>query len=175
MELPAELRNLEEMRRERQEWASEHYPVTEQGLLARFSPRVSSETSQQSDKQEEFCQPLSVKSPASTQVCPTPHKLPVSSQSVTNDSSFDIIVSPDPAAQSPVPDVVPDLRKDLSANISSELPVGGRGSTKPLLETVGRGRLFGKKQSSTPALPAIGRGFLLQLSQAQISNYLSSK
>lgn len=174
MELPAELRNLEQMRRERQEWASEHYPVTELGLLARFSPRGSSETSQQSEKQEESCQPASAKSPASTQVCPTPDNSPVSPQSITNNSPFDIIVSPDPAAQAPVPGVVPDLGTDLSANISTELPGGGRGTTKPLLETVGRGRLFGKERSPTPALPAIGRGFLLQLSQAQISNYLSS-
>ncbi|XP_036397386.1 piRNA biogenesis protein EXD1 [Megalops cyprinoides] len=39
LELPSELRELERMRRERRQWARETYPVTEDGLLVRFSPR----------------------------------------------------------------------------------------------------------------------------------------
>uniref|UniRef100_A0A3P9LTV6 3'-5' exonuclease domain-containing protein n=1 Tax=Oryzias latipes TaxID=8090 RepID=A0A3P9LTV6_ORYLA len=37
-ELPQEIRQLDEMRLRRQEWARGRYPVTEDGLLARFSP-----------------------------------------------------------------------------------------------------------------------------------------
>ncbi|KAG7466382.1 hypothetical protein MATL_G00164140 [Megalops atlanticus] len=39
LELPSELRELERMRRERRQWARETYPVTEDGLLVRSSPR----------------------------------------------------------------------------------------------------------------------------------------
>uniref|UniRef100_A0A096LTM7 3'-5' exonuclease domain-containing protein n=1 Tax=Poecilia formosa TaxID=48698 RepID=A0A096LTM7_POEFO len=44
LELPKELRKLDEMRRERQEWACNCYPVTERGLLARFNPYPKSQT-----------------------------------------------------------------------------------------------------------------------------------
>lgn len=176
MELPGELRKLEQMRRERQEWAADHYPVTEQGLLARFSPRAQSppqtspETQGQSQTQADSFEPATVKSPSSTQVDPVLHNLPVSPQSVTDVSSFDVCASPDPAAQAPVPAAVSDLRKEMSVNIPPG-PLGvGRGHTEVLMDTMGRGRPFWKEQSSVPALPAIGRGFLLQISQAQFPN-----
>ncbi|KAK7904946.1 hypothetical protein WMY93_017553 [Mugilogobius chulae] len=40
LELPKELRQLEQMRCDRQEWAAEQFPVTEKGLLDRFNPRA---------------------------------------------------------------------------------------------------------------------------------------
>lgn len=49
LELPKELRKLDEMRRERQEWACNRYPVTEQGLLARFNPYPKSQTTAAAD------------------------------------------------------------------------------------------------------------------------------
>ncbi|XP_008397579.1 piRNA biogenesis protein EXD1 isoform X4 [Poecilia reticulata] len=49
LELPKELRKLDEMRRERQEWACNRYPVTERGLLARFNPYPKSQTSPAAD------------------------------------------------------------------------------------------------------------------------------
>ncbi|XP_053290864.1 piRNA biogenesis protein EXD1 [Pleuronectes platessa] len=36
LELPTELRQLQQMHQERHKWAADHYPITEQGLLARF-------------------------------------------------------------------------------------------------------------------------------------------
>ncbi|XP_043999477.1 piRNA biogenesis protein EXD1 [Gambusia affinis] len=49
LELPKELRKLDEMRRERQEWACNRYPVTERGLLARFNPYPKSQTTPAAD------------------------------------------------------------------------------------------------------------------------------
>ncbi|XP_014904387.1 piRNA biogenesis protein EXD1 isoform X3 [Poecilia latipinna] len=49
LELPKELRKLDEMRRERQEWACNRYPVTERGLLARFNPYPKSQTTPDAD------------------------------------------------------------------------------------------------------------------------------
>ncbi|KAM4723453.1 piRNA biogenesis protein EXD1 [Anableps anableps] len=49
LELPKELRKLDEMRSERQEWARKHYPVTGRGLLARFNPYPKSEATPAAD------------------------------------------------------------------------------------------------------------------------------
>lgn len=161
MELPNELRQLEQIRRERQEWAVDHYPVTEQGLLARFNPRIQSppQTSPvaQEDSQSSF-EPASVESPSSTQVDLLLDKPPTSPPRATNVSSVGVHASPDSAA------TAADLRKQMSP---SPLALG-RGRTEVLMNTVGRGSPFGKEQSSAPALPAIGRGSLLQILQAQI-------
>ncbi|KAI4893198.1 hypothetical protein NFI96_018516 [Prochilodus magdalenae] len=43
LELPKELRELEVIRQERQAWAVNHYPVTKDGLLERYSIKPSSE------------------------------------------------------------------------------------------------------------------------------------
>lgn len=173
MELPGELRKLEQMCRERQEWAASHYPVTEQGLLARFSPRAQSppqtspEEQGQSQTQAAAFEPAAMESPSSKQVDPICHNLPVSPPCVTSVSSLEVFASPDPAAQGPVPATVSDLRKEMSLNFFPG-PLGlGRGNTEPLMNTMGRGWSFWKEQSSVSALPTIGRGFFLQ-AQAQI-------
>ncbi|XP_029316751.1 piRNA biogenesis protein EXD1 [Cottoperca gobio] len=157
LELPRELRNLEQMRRKRQEWAAEHYPVTEQGLLARFNPRTQS-PSQTSPAAEEHGQKQADSFEPSTplQADPLLHKPLMSPPRFNN-------VSPDPAAQAPVQ----DPGKQMSFNSPLSLGVG-RGRTEVLTDTMGGGRPFGKEQSSILALPAIGRGFLLQISQDQI-------
>lgn len=169
MELPGELRQLEQIRRERQEWAADHYPVTEQGLLARFNPRTQSQP-QASPAAQEHSQasfePATVESPSSTQADPLLHKPPTSPQRATGVSSVEAHASPDPAAQAPVPATATDPRKQVFVNSPLSLGVG-RGHTEVLMDTAGRGWPFGK-ESSTPALPALGRGFLLQMSQAQI-------
>lgn len=156
MELPDELRKLVQMRSERQQWAREHYAITEGGLLTRFGPQPSPETRPQEDKEAESHQPASTKPPASVKVCPAPAPAdqPVSPQSVNEDLKLTI------AAQK-------DLR---SASISTECP-GGR--TEQLLKPPGRGRLFGQPQSAAAAQSA-GRGFLLHMSQAQVSRYFPS-
>ncbi|KAK2826164.1 hypothetical protein Q5P01_020378 [Channa striata] len=77
LELPRELRQLEHMCRDRQQWAVDRYPVTDKGLLARFNPRNQS-PSQTSPAAEEQChtgnqsqadsfQPAAVESPSLTQ------------------------------------------------------------------------------------------------------------
>lgn len=48
LELPKELRQLEKIRCDRQEWAAEQFPVTEQGLLDRFNPRMSKSSAEES-------------------------------------------------------------------------------------------------------------------------------
>ncbi|XP_076605202.1 piRNA biogenesis protein EXD1 [Chaetodon auriga] len=63
LELPPELRQLEQMRRERQEWAANHYPVTEQGLLARFNPRVQSPPQTPTAAQADSFKPATVDTP----------------------------------------------------------------------------------------------------------------
>ncbi len=161
MELPRELRQLEQMRRERQEWAAGRFPVTEQGLLSRFNPRTPSPSRTSPAAQEcgqtqaDSFEPVTVESPSSSQADRLLHKPPTSPSGVPT------------AAQAPVPASVSDLRKEMSVNSPPSLGVG-RGHAEVLMDTMGRGRPFGKEQSSVPALPAIGRGFLLQMSQAQI-------
>ncbi|KAM9354869.1 piRNA biogenesis protein EXD1 [Pholidichthys leucotaenia] len=71
LELPKELRQLEEMRCERQEGAMSHYPITEQGLLARFSPKhqASSQASPAGvESQAQTSEITAVESPSSPQM-----------------------------------------------------------------------------------------------------------
>ncbi|XP_031135083.1 piRNA biogenesis protein EXD1 isoform X2 [Sander lucioperca] len=165
LELPRELRQLDQMRRERQKRAADHYPVTEEGLLARFNPRTQTPsqpslvTEEHGQTQVESFEPANVESPS--QVDPLLHKLPTSPPRVNNVLSVDVHASPDPAT------TVSELMKQMA--VTSPLSLGvGRGRTEVLMDTMGRGRPFRKEQSSIPALPAIGRGFRLQISQDQI-------
>lgn len=50
LELPKELRQLDQMRSDRQEWAAVQFPVTEQGLLDRFNPRLSKSSAEGSQQ-----------------------------------------------------------------------------------------------------------------------------
>ncbi|XP_070834662.1 piRNA biogenesis protein EXD1 [Chaetodon trifascialis] len=63
LDLPQELRQLEQMRRERHEWAANHYPITEQGLLARFNPRVQSPLQTSPAEQADSLEPATVDTP----------------------------------------------------------------------------------------------------------------
>ncbi|XP_070698500.1 piRNA biogenesis protein EXD1 [Pempheris klunzingeri] len=158
LELPRELRQLEYNHRERQEWAADHYPVTEQGLLARFNPRTQSPPQASPAAQEHSqtsLEPSTVEAPSSIPVDILPHKPSVSPPRATG-----------PAPPAPVPATAP-VWKQMSADGPPSLGVG-RGHTEALMDRVGRGRPFVKEQSSAPALPALGRGFLLQMSLAQI-------
>ncbi|XP_053191142.1 piRNA biogenesis protein EXD1-like [Scomber japonicus] len=165
LELPRELRQLEQMRCERQEWAADQYPVTEKGLLARFYPRTNktpSHTSPAGDAQPDSFEPATVESPSSTQVDSRLQRPPTRPSRVTDVSSAQSVDAP--TTQDPVPATESDLSKEVSG-----LSLGvGRGRTEVVMETVGRGRSFGKEQSCIQTLPAIGRGFLLQIPPAQI-------
>ncbi|XP_075874390.1 piRNA biogenesis protein EXD1 isoform X2 [Nelusetta ayraudi] len=169
LELPDELRKLEQMHNERQQWACEHYAITERGLLTRFGPQPSPETRQQEDKEAGSRQPASTRRPATVKVCPAPTCQPVSPRSVAAHSSLKSIVSPDSVDQDLKATMA--ARNDLrSGNISIACPGG---TAKRLLERLDRGRVFGQPQSPAPAQSA-GRGFLLHMSQAQVSRYSPS-
>uniref|UniRef100_A0A3B4YIY8 Exonuclease 3'-5' domain containing 1 n=1 Tax=Seriola lalandi dorsalis TaxID=1841481 RepID=A0A3B4YIY8_SERLL len=162
LELPRELRQLQQMHHERQEWAANHYPVTQHGLLARFNPRAKSpsQTSltaeEDNQKQTDSFGPVNVKSPSSAQL------EPLLAAEVTRVSSVDVHASPVPPAQAPVTASMSDFGKQINP-----LSVGvGRGCTELLIDTLGRGRSLGKDQSSLHSLPAIGRGFFLQVPPA---------
>ncbi|KAG7237269.1 hypothetical protein INR49_032602, partial [Caranx melampygus] len=78
LELPRELRQLQQMHHERQEWAAHHYPITEEGLLDRFNPRPKSpsqtsptaEDTQDTLMQTAPHEPANVQSPSSAQPVP---------------------------------------------------------------------------------------------------------
>ncbi|KAM9842962.1 piRNA biogenesis protein EXD1 [Aulostomus maculatus] len=88
LELPSELRQLEQMRSERQERASKRYPVTEQGLLARFNPKnpspskTSSSAQEHNHMQPDCSAPSTVEAPSSTNS--DPHQKRLSSPDPTN-------------------------------------------------------------------------------------------
>ncbi|XP_071353829.1 piRNA biogenesis protein EXD1 [Trachinotus anak] len=171
--LPKELRQLQQMHRERQEWAANHYPVTEEGLLARFNPQTKSpsQTSpaaeEDSQTQEGSSGPANVESPSSTQPDHLLYQLHTSPPKVTSVSSVDVHASPDPPAQAPVTVPVSDFGEKKPP--VSPLSVGvGKGCTGALMDTIGRGKAYGKDHSSLYSLPAIGRGFFLQMPPAHI-------
>ncbi|XP_063764551.1 piRNA biogenesis protein EXD1 isoform X2 [Eleginops maclovinus] len=154
LELPKELRQLEQMRIERQKWAADRFPTTEQGLLARFNPQTPSQTSpaaeEHGQKQADSFEPEAEESPP--QADPLLHEPPKSPPIVDS-------VSADSAQ-------APDINKQMSVNSPLSLGVG-RGRMDVPMDTMGRGMPFGKEQSSIPALPAIGRGLLLQMARDQ--------
>uniref|UniRef100_A0A3Q1EH84 Exonuclease 3'-5' domain containing 1 n=1 Tax=Acanthochromis polyacanthus TaxID=80966 RepID=A0A3Q1EH84_9TELE len=168
LELPRELRQLDLIRSERQEWAAGHYPVTEQGLLARFSPKPqsSSQTSpageERSETRPDALEPATVESPSSLQVDLGITQPAMSPLKVARVSSVDVHASSNLEAQPLVPATVSDLKKQMSPSASED-----RGCTEVLMDMMSRGRPFGK-ESCNPTLPSAGRGFLLQMPPAQV-------
>ncbi|XP_074548430.1 piRNA biogenesis protein EXD1 [Halichoeres trimaculatus] len=153
LELPEELRYLEQMHCEKQEWAAAHFPVTEKGLLDRFHPRTqppsktSSAAEQSMQTESDSSERVPSCTPADVSIC----KPLVPPPGVPDVTSADVTVSAETATPAPVQAPASDLFKQMSCNI-------------PL--SVGRGRIFGKDPSVSP-LPAIGRGFCLQISHPQ--------
>ncbi|KAM6968622.1 piRNA biogenesis protein EXD1 [Tautogolabrus adspersus] len=163
LELPKELRQLEQIHCEKQQWAADRYPVTEKGLLARFNPRAqppsktSSAVEQHRLTRAGSFEPEIVDSPSSS-----PADLhPTSPPRDTKVLSVEFPVSIVPATQVPVQAAGSDVCKPISPAHGA-----GRGHMEVLTDAMGRGRPFGKDSSVSP-LPAFGRGFLLQTSQAQ--------
>ncbi|XP_072221299.1 piRNA biogenesis protein EXD1 [Leuresthes tenuis] len=174
LELPRELRQLDEMRRERQELATNHYPVTEEGLLARFDPhpQSSSQTASvpedQSKTPPDCFGPATVELPSSPQMDPLVHQNARCPSSVTTVSSGDVHASFNPPAHCTTPATVLHHKKEMFGN--STLSAGAdRGCKESQMDMMGRGRLFGKEPSSSQVLPSIGRGFLLHIPPPQIS------
>lgn len=136
------------MLKERREQAMNRYPVNDQGLLARFSPRAQPPTQTSPAAQEpSHTRALSV-GPSSLS-----KQLDRVLQSVKEDSPSDICVSAD--AETLKPAAALDLREEMSVNVPLA-PMGvGRGRSE-----VSAGRSFRNVQSAFSPLPTIGRGTL---------------
>ncbi|TWW72195.1 piRNA biogenesis protein EXD1 [Takifugu flavidus] len=153
--LPPELRKLEQMLQERREQAMNRYPVNDQGLLARFSPRAQPPTQTSPAAQEPSHTPAHSVEPSSP-----PKQLDRVLQSIKEDSPSDICVSTD--AETLKPAAALDLREEMSVDVPlAPMDVGGGRSE------VSTERPFRNVQSAFNPLPTIGRGALLHMLQAQ--------
>ncbi|XP_072518298.1 piRNA biogenesis protein EXD1 [Salminus brasiliensis] len=173
--LPKELRELEVIRQERQEWAAHHYPVTEDGLLERY--KVKSFPDLQSPKhpgpEESACprpSPLEGES-TSAQVSPG-HATRVRSTHDLADVTALGRGKPPDKENVPISTAVPALGRGFSTVTPVESPRGslGVGTTSP--EPVGSGGLDSVSQpisimagvASRGPYPSsaicMGRGFL---------------
>ncbi|XP_029937604.1 piRNA biogenesis protein EXD1 isoform X2 [Myripristis murdjan] len=163
--LPRELRELERMRRERREWATNRYPLTEQDLLVRFKPRPqSSHQTQTSPPAEEPSQdPATVEAPSPAQV-----DFFYDQQSTKPSSVTDISSAQSTAINSDLIPALSDLRKQQPVHRLVS-PAAGRGLMGVRMETMGGGRPLGKEQqSSFLASPPVGRGFSVQIPPTQL-------
>lgn len=173
LELPGELRQLEQIDRERKEWAVDLYPVTEKGLLARFNPHTHSppQTSPVAEEQSKSQAQIvtfpstSKESPCLPQVDLFHQKPPLSSLKSTDVSPAQAVDSPD--SQASASGSVLNVRKQIP--VSNPSIGAGRGQIEVRMDTVGQGWPFGNEQSTLSPLPAIGRGFLLHMPPAQIA------
>ncbi|XP_037550706.1 piRNA biogenesis protein EXD1 [Nematolebias whitei] len=156
LELPKELKQLDEMRLERREWARRHYPVTECGLLARSNPNPGSE-SQTSRAVEDHSSTLTDTSePTAADPTSSPQSEPLFNQQTTCTSGMTSMPSIAPAES---------LSPATMSNIAEDTPpseVVDKGFTGVQMNVMGRGWVYGKEESSLPVLPSIGRGFLLK-------------
>lgn len=137
--LPPELRELERLPRERREEAINRYPVNEQGLLSRFSPKA------QPPSQTSPAAQGPVYAEASASLKRPEHVLP-----------SDLCASTETRAQEPKTAPASDLGEKAPERVPP-VPLGvGRGHACG-------GRAFGNVQSFSP-LSTIGRGFSLHMS-----------
>ncbi|XP_034015823.1 piRNA biogenesis protein EXD1 [Thalassophryne amazonica] len=156
LELPKELRQLQEMRRERREWAAARYPITEKGLLARFEPQPQSPPQTSASHEETSSEQMDLLQHQSA-----PEPCLVSEDPSLKSEGGHLTLKQ--ASQDPSPTTGPYLREMMS--VSSPLTLAAvRG---PSVVTVGRGRFFDGDQQPS-AFPSMGRGFILQASPAQL-------
>ncbi|KAM4625895.1 piRNA biogenesis protein EXD1 [Polymixia lowei] len=182
LELPGELKELEHMRRELQQCAVDRYPVTEQGLLDRFNPKPHPKPPSQASPaaEEQIQDPVpetQPESPDPAQVCPFYHQPSTNDPLVADVSSVQstalapvaVCPAPVPAAQVPIPALLPDLRKQLSVN-SPASPGGSPAAAQTAVDTMGRGGPLGEnRKPPLPAFPSMGRGFLLHIPLTQVA------
>ncbi|XP_077477325.1 piRNA biogenesis protein EXD1 [Stigmatopora argus] len=146
-ELPAEFRQIEYIRSARWECAVKRYPVTDKGLLARFSPKMKPKLQAQSQRRtSRSAKELKCTEPT-VELLPTEDKNP----SITTQN---------------VPPLEP-VAKSLSDPVR-ELPLSAGGSefTALLMGVMGRGRPFGKEQpvpSQGPHLDSDATGINLKM------------
>lgn len=143
--LPPELRELERIPQERREQAINRYPVNEQGLLARFSPKA---------------QPGPQTSPAAQK--PIHTEASSSSKQPEHVLPSDVCVSTTTKAQELKPAPASDLGKKVPPN-APPVPLGvGRGQAGMSVEACG-GRPLGNVQSCFSPTPTVGRGLSLYM------------
>lgn len=143
--LPPELRELERMPQERRKRAIKYYPVNEQGLLIRFSPRA---------------QPPPQTSPAAQEPINTEAPLVEPSSSSKHPDLVlptDVCDSTKPKDQALQPAPPSELGKKTPINVPLVLVGVGRGQTMSV--DAGGARPFGNVQSSFNPMPTIGRGY----------------
>ncbi|XP_054652353.1 piRNA biogenesis protein EXD1 isoform X2 [Dunckerocampus dactyliophorus] len=142
-ELPSELRQLEQMRLERRECAAKHYPVTDEGLLTRFSPETGSPIQTTPVEEEHKCTGPTEESPA-----------PEADQKHPFTHLFDVndVASVNEAAQDPASSTLSAPRRQIPFSTPPSRGVG-RGFTALLMGVMGRGRHFGKEQSASELIP----------------------
>lgn len=179
LELPRELKQLNEMRHKRREWALGHYPVTEKGLLDRFNPysevppQTSAAENDHSKIEPKYFEPAAVKLPSPPQMDPLVNQETTCPSGVTSVSPVDENASSKPQSQFPALASASDLIKEKSADLSRSTDVI-KGCKEAQIIMMGRGRPFGKEQESVSVLPSMGRGFLLQFPPPQTSRQSAS-
>ncbi|KAM9708722.1 piRNA biogenesis protein EXD1 [Menidia menidia] len=167
LELPVELRQLEDFRHERREWATSHFPVTAQGQLERFNPhpepppRTSAAAGNPGETQPGSCEPATEHPPSPPQMEPLIHPT-----SVTTAPAQDVHPSSKPRAPSTA-SAVSHLQEEVfdKGNVPTGVNGGCRDSQ---INILGGGRSLRREQSSRQVLPSMGRGFLLHLPPPQI-------
>ncbi|XP_054894503.1 piRNA biogenesis protein EXD1 [Poeciliopsis prolifica] len=133
LELPKQFRKLDEMRRERQEWACNRYPVTERGLLDRFNPYPESQTTPAADGHSST-QPDSLEAGS-----PAPHPSPKVDKNTSLTTSLH------------------KERNQMQVHVMGRgMPLRKEQSSVPSFLSCGRGFLFQKAQSQIPEGGAVG-------------------
>lgn len=161
LELPKELKQLDEMRLERREWARSHYPVTECGLLARFSPNPRSESKTSRAAEDRSGTLTDTSEPTTADPTSSPQSEPLFNQQTTCASGVTSMPSI-PPAESLSPAAMSNIEEDTPPYEAMD-----KGFTGVQMNVMGRGWVYGKEESSLPVLPSIGRGFLLQRALSQ--------
>lgn len=153
-DLPPELRELEQIPQERRERAINRYPLNEQGLLIRFSPRA---------------QPPPQTSPAAQEPINTEAR---SEEPSSPSKPQDLVLPPDDCdstksnGQALQPAPASELGKETPVSVPL-VPLGvGRGHTMMSVDACGA-RPFGNVQSSFGPMPTIGRGNSLHMLDTQ--------
>lgn len=150
-DLPPELRELEQIPQERREQAINRYPLNEQGLLIRFSPRAQPPPQTSPAAQEPINTEAHLEEPSSPQ---EPQDLVLPPEDCESTKSNDQALHPAPASE-------------LGKETPPPVPLGvGRGHTMVSVDACGA-RPFGNGQSSFSPMPTIGRGNSLPILDTQ--------
>ncbi|XP_029569425.1 piRNA biogenesis protein EXD1 isoform X2 [Salmo trutta] len=169
LELPSELRELEHMRRKRQKWAVDRYPVTEQGLLERSNPRPlpPSQNGQGQDTATQR-QPDPPVPSAVAPVVPAPGQGPAETPRPSNTlGASDLHAMTSALTQ----EAQQSYRKQPSGVVSPVAPPGEPGLLEIVMDTMaGRGRSLLKDPTPPilPVFPSLGRGLALLIPAAQV-------